>query len=321
MAVIYTFVMPVDQWQSEHLDCILVTGNKLYLTIHSSHDYLMTIDIPYVVTEYGGHYNINKYKEMFGTLGENEINVGTNSIDAIELMVNKDIWTYDILCLGHMTSGSASALLIHGNDCYIFDPHSRDSTGKPIEGGTSVLLHFHNVQECCVYIKQLGNVMNCNQYELTFIKISNILNNCLKNEMLQKETNDNMNKAIKICRRKEYRHLFMRQKHKNQNYREQEKQKQCEYVKDQKHTKFVMQNTHENQNQIEDSSKRKQQHMIKKDMTNSKIVKEQHIKRERRKNHPETKLHDTCTSHQTVYASKKKNKTVVQLQKNVFNKM
>ena len=263
MAIIYTSVMPVDQWQSEHLDCILVTGNKLYLTIHSSHDYLMISDIPDVVTEYGGHYNINKYKEMFGTLGENEINVGTNLIDAIQLMVNKDIWTYGILCLGHMTSGSASALLIHGNDCYIFDPHSRDSTGKPIEGGTSVLLHFHNVQECCVYIKQLGNIMNCNQYELTFIKISNILNNCLQNEMLQKETNDNMNKAIQICRRKEYRHLFMRQKHKNPNYREQEKQKQCEYVKDQKRTKFMTQNTHEDQNQIEDSSKRKQQHMIK----------------------------------------------------------
>ena len=41
--------------------------------------------------------------------------------------------------------------------------------------------------------------------------------------MLQKETNDNMNKAIKIFRRKEYRRLFMRQKHKNPNYREQEK--------------------------------------------------------------------------------------------------
>ena len=146
-------------------------------------------------------------------------------------MVKNDIWTYGIFCLGHMTSGSASALLIHGDDCYIFDPHSRDSTGKPIEGGTSVLLHFHNVKECCVYIKQLGNIMNCNQYEITFIKVSNILNKCLQNEMLQKETNDNMNKAIKIFRRKEYRCLFMRQKCKNPNYREQEKQKQCEYVK------------------------------------------------------------------------------------------
>ena len=105
--------------------------------------------------------------------------------------------------------------------------------------------------------------MNCNQYELTFIKISNILNKCLQNEMLHKETNENMNKAIKICRRKEYRHLFMREKCKNANYRKQEKQKQCEYVKDQKCTKFMTQNMHENQNQIEDSSKRKQQHMIK----------------------------------------------------------
>ena len=117
-----------------------------------------------------------------------------------------------------MTSGSASALLLHGNHCYIFDPHSRDSTGKPVEGGTSVLLHFHNVQECCVYIKQLGDIMNCNQYELTLIKVSNILNKCLQDEMLQKETNDNMNKVIKISRRKEYRCLFMRQKHKNLDY-------------------------------------------------------------------------------------------------------
>ena len=215
------------------------------------------------------------------------------------------------MCLGHLTSGSASALLIHGKDCYTFDPHNRDSTGKPIEGDTSVLLHFHNVQECCVYIKQLGNIMNCNQYELTFIKISNILNRCLQNEMLPKETNHNMNKAIKIFRRKEYRHLFMRQKYKNPNYREQEKQKQCEYVKNQKHTKFMAQNTHENQNQIEESSKRKQQHMINKYTTNSKIVKEQHIKRKRRKNHPETKLHDTCKSHQTVYASENKKESVV----------
>ena len=225
MAITYTSVMPVNLWESEHLDSILVTGNKLYLTIDSNHDYLMINDIPDVVTEYGGHYKINKYKEMFGTLGENEIDVGTNLIDAIQLMVKNDIWTYGILCLGHMTSGSASALLIHQNDCYIFDPHSRDSTGKPIEGGTSVLLHFHNVKECCVYIKQLGNIMNCNQYELTLIKVSNILNKCLQNEMLQKQTNDNVNKAIKISRRKEYRHLFMRQKCTNPDYQEQEKQK------------------------------------------------------------------------------------------------
>ena len=152
MAVIYTSVMPVDQLLSEHLNCILETGNKPYLTIHSSHDYLIISDIPDVVTEYGGHYNINRHKEMFGKLGENEINVGTNLIDAIQLMVNKDIWAYGILCLDHMTSGSSSTLLIHGNDCYIFDPHSTGSTRKLIEGGTSVLLHFHNVQEwLCIY--------------------------------------------------------------------------------------------------------------------------------------------------------------------------
>ena len=74
-----------------------MTGNKLYLTIHSSHDYLMISDIPDVVTEYGGHYKINKYKEMFGTLGENEVIVGTNLIDAIQLMV-KMIYGHMLFC-------------------------------------------------------------------------------------------------------------------------------------------------------------------------------------------------------------------------------
>ena len=87
---------------------------------------------------------------------------------------------------------------------------------------------------------------------------------------------------------------------------ENKRNKKCEYVKDQKCTKFMAQNMDENQNQIEESSKRKQQHMINKYTTNSKLVKEQHIKRKRRKNHPETELHVTCKSHQTVYASKKK---------------
>ena len=58
----------------------------------------MVTDIPDVVTEYAGCYRISKYKKMFGTLVENEINVGTNLIDAIQLMV-KMIYGHMVFCV------------------------------------------------------------------------------------------------------------------------------------------------------------------------------------------------------------------------------
>ena len=58
MAVIYSFVLPVEQWQTEHLDCILITGNNLYQTIKSPDDYLLVSDIPNFIAEFGGYYKV-----------------------------------------------------------------------------------------------------------------------------------------------------------------------------------------------------------------------------------------------------------------------
>ena len=41
MAIINSCVLYVEHWQSEHLDCILVTGNNLNLTIKRTHEYLL----------------------------------------------------------------------------------------------------------------------------------------------------------------------------------------------------------------------------------------------------------------------------------------
>ena len=43
-----------------------------------------------------------------------------------------------ILCVGNEKGGSASLLFISNEHCYIFDPHSRNSYGLPVDGGTSI---------------------------------------------------------------------------------------------------------------------------------------------------------------------------------------
>ena len=63
--IIYSFVLPVEQWQTEHLDCILITGNNLYQTIKSPHDYLLVSDIPNFIAEFGGYYKVTTSSELF----------------------------------------------------------------------------------------------------------------------------------------------------------------------------------------------------------------------------------------------------------------
>ena len=55
VAIIYSSVLSVEHWQSEHLDCILVTGNNLYLTIKWTHDYLLVSELPDFRAEFGGY--------------------------------------------------------------------------------------------------------------------------------------------------------------------------------------------------------------------------------------------------------------------------
>ena len=62
------------------------------------------------------------------------------------------MWPDGILCLGHMTS----ALLKHKNQHCIIDSLSRMNKGIPVDQGTSVLLHFNSIEECWLYITELG---------------------------------------------------------------------------------------------------------------------------------------------------------------------
>ena len=63
-----------------------------------------------------------------------------------------------ILCIGNEKGGAASLLFISKKHCYIFDPHSRNSCGLPIDGGTSILASFKSRQNMISHIRVINSV-------------------------------------------------------------------------------------------------------------------------------------------------------------------
>ena len=114
---------------------------------------------------------INIEKEQFGTLHNNTNICGTDLIDALSSLFTQDSWTHGILYLGPAKSASASPIFLLLNHCYIFNPHSRDKIGMPMDPVTSVLLHFTDIETYCLYIAEVAERMDTNQYNLTIIKI------------------------------------------------------------------------------------------------------------------------------------------------------
>ena len=55
---------------NKDLDGILYAGNKLYMNIPKTHEYLLATDVGNTVTDYGQRYNTEICKEMFGTFPE-----------------------------------------------------------------------------------------------------------------------------------------------------------------------------------------------------------------------------------------------------------
>ena len=171
MAIAYSLTYLIHKWQSEHFDSILVTGNNLYAKIANTHDYLLPSDIPEHFSEFGAGFKINAEKELCGTLHNNTNICGTDLIDALSSMFTQDSWTLRFLHHGPAASASACAIFVQPNHCCIFDPHNRDKIGMPMDPGTLVLLHFTEIETCCLYITEVAERMDTNQYDLTIIKI------------------------------------------------------------------------------------------------------------------------------------------------------
>ena len=99
IAIIYSTVLPLKNWEAKNLDAILRSGDRLYSRINSKqHDYLLMNDFPDVITEYGEQYSIGKNGEMFGWLTKGQFDgIGQELHFALKSMVqhNKNnIWNH-----------------------------------------------------------------------------------------------------------------------------------------------------------------------------------------------------------------------------------
>ena len=145
---------------------------------------MLVNDIPEIITEFGEQYRITRGNKVFGLLSKGLLDgIGQDSDDAIESMIQDHKWTSSVLCIGQppisllsarLQGGSACALLVMENNYYIFDPHSTDIYGRPVDAGASVLPNFKTIRQCCSHIRQLGNLLNCNFYEVTTINMSHV---------------------------------------------------------------------------------------------------------------------------------------------------
>ena len=140
------------QSNTRDLKGILHAGNRLYMKIPKTHGYLLVMDKGHIVTEYRQRYSIEICRDMFGTFTEGvDTVIGIKLSDALKSVTKENEWTYEILCIWHLAAASACAFIIQKDDYYISDLHSRNTYGRPIDGGNSILLYFNSHEECCTW--------------------------------------------------------------------------------------------------------------------------------------------------------------------------
>ena len=151
---------------SHVLDNILKCGDKLYNDIHSDNDFLQVQEIGKQISVNENLYAFHIKHEYFGQVS-NKSSLDTTNMTLEKatfsaLMANKTSqWNYYILCVGNQHGATASMLCLSPKNCYVFDPHSRNSYGIPVANGTSVLMMFPTRQKMISYLCTLYSLSQC----------------------------------------------------------------------------------------------------------------------------------------------------------------
>ena len=142
IAGLYSSIVSVSQWTTDSLDNILWCGDKLYKSISKTTDLLQVNDIGPKIIAFQNTHNFHIEHEFFGRIRKDQSDIGStlekSTFTAIQEN-RKRQFILCVLCVGNEKGGSASLIFISDKHCYIFDPHSRSSSGIPIDSGTSRL--------------------------------------------------------------------------------------------------------------------------------------------------------------------------------------
>ena len=160
IAGLYNSIVLVSNWTTHNLDNILWSGDKLYKSISKTNSLLQVHDIGPQITAFENTYDFHIGHEFFGRIRKDKAdnNIGSTLEKATFSVIQENKTDRYILCIGNEKGGTASLLFISKKHCYIFDPHSRNSCGLPIDGGTSILASFKSRQNMISHIHVINSV-------------------------------------------------------------------------------------------------------------------------------------------------------------------
>ena len=160
IAGLYNSIVLVSNWTTHNLDNILWSGDKLYKSISKTNSLLQVHDIGPQITAFENTYDFHIGHEFFGRIRKDKAdnNIGSTLEKATFSVIQENKTDRYILCIGNEKGGAASLLFISKKHCYIFDPHSRNPCGLPIDGGTSILASFKSRQNMISHICVINSV-------------------------------------------------------------------------------------------------------------------------------------------------------------------
>ena len=148
-SLMWSQLKPLELWERQDLDSILMNGNSLYT--HLSHalqqNYILPIELPNMLNLANQTFQINCGNPYFGQIGTevSDLLSGQFALHAAILGAMSQSHSM-FFTLGSYRSAFTSALAIHNNLCWIFDSHSRSPQGLSVANGTSVALVFQDIQ-------------------------------------------------------------------------------------------------------------------------------------------------------------------------------
>ena len=160
IAGLYNSIVLVSKWTTHNLDNILWSGDKLYKSISKTNPLLQVHDIGPQITAFENTYDFHIGHEFFGRIRKDKAdnNIGSTLEKATFSVIQENKTDRYILCIGNEKGGAASLLFISKKNCYMFDPHSRNSCGLPIDSGTSILASFKSRQNMISHIRVINSM-------------------------------------------------------------------------------------------------------------------------------------------------------------------
>ena len=205
-ALLYAQSYPVQSWTKENVDQVLLNGDSIYLLALTKGmipdvDTLLVTHLPAQITYNGSLWHIDYndyYQGHFATLTHTEL--ADFSLTTLSDALNKALLISQFAIL--VLQGYMLAVLKSVDSYYLFDSHSRNPSGLPVEnGGTAVMLQFSNKINFFNHVTHLSRTLHVENFEIVPITMTcsteqippiiNIIsnqNNAMSSKQIQSDT-------------------------------------------------------------------------------------------------------------------------------------